>query len=412
MVTLEVSAVTSLLGSLIHTARRALRGAYETTASMFKDSPEEKAVDTAKEIAATVRKELLGGQNLKDQMREYLGSIQNTYSPEKIRKQLEKLLDSTEIDYLYKEGGNFDENKIVASIQSGGIKPEEARSAVNSVKEAIRLMREERSKGKSTTDQVVDTAMRMTGISSGEAEQYRTSLEDHLRKTGKEELNPDAIKRDLERLFSQPRAGIQALKERAGKIDRSTVVAVLEERTDMNHEEADRIADQVVNVTRQITGKEKDTALKSDAPAMKDRVEGKLRNFMNSLGKPELQYEDIKRDVLTMFRNPGEGSEALMNRLKSIDRETIKAMLQEGPSMSEENAEQLIRRIEEARDSVIETEQSIVREAQRRMEEARIEAQHQAEQAAKTASTAAWWAFLTAVVSGAAAVFGGMFPAF
>jgi len=50
-------------------------------------------------------------------------------------------------------------------------------------------------------------------------------------------------------------------------------------------------------------------------------------------------------------------------------------------------------------------------EVDRRIGQAKDEARHQAEEVRKTAASAAWWTFGTAVVSGVAAAIGGLIAA-
>jgi hypothetical protein len=378
MISLETSAVTSLVGSLIHTAKSGLRSAYEATTSIFGRSEKKQAADTATEMAKAVREELLGGETLKTQLRDYFGRLEHAFSPNRIRKELEKVLDDTEIEYLYREGEGrvLDEDRLVANIHSGGgLKPEQAKTALSSIKGAIQKMREEAASGKDRPTAMATAAMRATGMSSEKAEETVRRVEDYLRSTGKEDLNPDAIKRDLERLVDTVVSTIQSLTGRA--------------------------EGQTGGIGEAVRGKAED---------VKERINAKVRDYLNSLGRPELQYEDVKEDLTNLFDNPKEGAEALLNRLKSLDRDSVKAILASNRNISEEDAERIVSRVEEARDAVVEKADQVKREVERRVRQAKEEAVHQADEVRKTAATAAWWAFFAAVVSGFAAVLGGTMP--
>jgi hypothetical protein len=419
MISLETSAVTSLVGSLIHTAKSGLRSAYEATTSIFGRSEKKQAADTATEMAKAVREELLGGETLKTQLRDYFGRLEHAFSPNRIRKELEKVLDDTEIEYLYREGegGVLDEDRLVANIHSGGgLKPEQAKTALSSIKGAIQKMREEAASGKDRPTAMATAAMRATGMSSEKAEETVRRVEDYLRSTGKEDLNPDAIKRDLERLVRDPRGGMESLRGRLSHIDRQTVASILSQRTDMSQEDANRVVDTVVSTIQSLTGRAEGQtggigeAVRGKAEDVKERINAKVRDYLNSLGRPELQYEDVKEDLTTLFDNPKEGAEALLNRLKSLDRDSVKAILASNRNISEEDAERIVSRVEEARDAVVEKADQVKREVERRVRQAKEEAVHQADEVRKTAATAAWWAFFAAVVSGFAAVLGGTMP--
>jgi len=73
---------------------------------------------------------------------------------------------------------------------------------------------------------------------------FEANLESYLRNTNKEELNPEAIKRDLQLLLNDPRAGLN-IGDRLKQFDRSSLVALLSQRED-TEEEANQIADQRV----------------------------------------------------------------------------------------------------------------------------------------------------------------------
>ena len=49
-------------------------------------------------------------------------------------------------------------------------------------------------------------------------QQQQKSLEDYLRSTGKSELNPDGIKRDLKKLLDEPEEGIRRMRGRASTV--------------------------------------------------------------------------------------------------------------------------------------------------------------------------------------------------
>jgi hypothetical protein len=421
MTALEARVATSMVGALFGTARAALRGATEAASSLFSASPRKQAAEIAHDVAAAVREEVLGGEDLKHQLRDYLKGVEHAYSPRRIREELEKLLDHTEIEYVHKQPGPwFDEERVIERITSGGrMKPEQAKRAIHGIRSALAAIREEHAQGGSAIETVADSALRAAGIGPEEAESYRRQFEDYLRSTGKEALDPEGIKRDLERLFSDPRAGAHALRERLGAIDRDLVARVLAERTDMSQEDAHRAVDWVMRVVHDIRGAAEAGASQvaaqgqealAQAGGVRERVNAKIHEYLDSLGEPELGYDEIRRDVELLFHDPRAGAQALLGRLRSIDRDTIKAMLAHRKDMSEEDAERLVHRIEEARDAVIRRAEQIREEVALRVEQAEFEAKRQAEETAHTASTAAWWAFGTTVVSAAAAVLGGTMP--
>ncbi|MEH2196265.1 MAG: MFS transporter [Nostoc sp.] len=237
------------------------------------------------------------------------------------------------------------------------------------------------------------------------AETFKAYVEEYLRQTGKEELNPEGIKRDLQLLLHDPRVGVESFSDRLSHFDRSTIIALLKIREDMSDEEAARIADSIVSVRDQFVEQ-----VRNIQRGIQDAIDGvfaRIRNYLNSLDRPELNYDSIKRDVRTFFEDPQAGFDALRDRLSSFDRDTLVAIMSSREDISEEDANRIVDQIERARNTVLQRAERIQHEAQRRLEQVKLQAQRQAEETRKAAATAAWWLFATASVSAVFSALGG-----
>jgi len=412
MTAIEVSAITSLVGSLTHTAVEGLRSAYRATASIFAKSEEERIVDTAERVTAAVREELFGAVDA-DQIRKQIDKYVRQLRPptvDEIKDALRDILDETEIRALVEhgEGPYADVDVLTASLETeGGMTREKARTVATNVKSAISKIREEYGKSdKDTVSKISDAAMRVAGKSPEEAESIREKIEDYLRNTQKDELDPEGIKRDLEKLLSSPREGLSALRERLSHFDRSTLQAILAQREDMTEEEAQKTADRVMSVLDTIRGKSQEAS--EQVRAARHGVEAKIRDYVNSFGRPELQYEGIKHDVQILFHDPKAGADALIRRLKAMDRDTLKAIIASRRDVSEEDAEHIVSQMERARDETIAKYEHMKDEVQHRIEDAKDRALREAEETRKAARNAAWWTFGSAVASACAAIVGGI----
>ncbi|MBD2447660.1 MFS transporter [Nostoc sp. FACHB-152] len=234
---------------------------------------------------------------------------------------------------------------------------------------------------------------------------FKAYLEEYLRQTGKEELNPEGIKRDLQLLLHDPRVGVESLSDRLSHFDRSTIIALLKIREDMTDEEAARIADNMISVRDQFV--EQVRSIQRRIQDVVDGVFARIRNYLNSLDRPELNYDGVKRDVRQLFEDPQAGFESLRDRLSSFNRDTLVAIMSSREDISEEDANRIIEQIERARNTVLQRAERLQNEAQRRLEEVKHQAQKQAEETRKAAASAAWWLFATAIVSAIFAALGG-----
>jgi hypothetical protein len=403
MMTIEVNALSSLVGSLIKLASSGLRSAYNATASMFTKSDQTKAEETAASVISAVKEEIFGttdGKDIKEQLQDYIKQIKpRDIDPREFAAGFAEMLNNTEVRAIVQGDLNWDSETIYAQLRSKGMEEKGARKLASKSKDIISMIKEEKGKDKSLADKVIDTSMRAAGMSSAEAEDNRKKFEDYLRRSGREELDPDSIKADLERLFTDPSGASKSLKEKFQHVDRQTISSALSANTDMPKEEIDRRTDQVYSVIENI---------RSGAGEFRESIINKMKDYLDSLDNPELRYDEVSSDVQKLFHDPKAGAEALMHRIKSVDRETLKHMLSYRKDISEEDAERIISRIEMARDNMKAKVEQMQTEIKRRMEDVKAEAVHQADEVRKTAATAAWWAFATAIISGIGAVLGGI----
>ncbi|MBD2387697.1 MFS transporter [Cylindrospermum sp. FACHB-282] len=252
---------------------------------------------------------------------------------------------------------------------------------------------------------IVRSPRRLATRTQQRVQNFQAYLEEYLRQTGKEELNPESIKRDVQLLLHDPQVGIESFSDRLSHFDRSTIIALLKIREDISDVEAAKIADNIVSVRDQFVEQ-----VRGIQRRIQDAVEdvfARIRNYLNSLDRPELNYDSIKRDIRTLLEDPHAGFDALRDRLSHFDRNTLVAVLSSREDISEEDVNRIIDQIEHARNSVLQRAERIQQETQRRLEEVKHQAQRQAEETRKAAATAAWWLFATAIVSAIFSALGG-----
>ncbi|MEH2145019.1 MFS transporter [Nostoc sp.] len=314
--------------------------------------------------------------------------------PKGIRNDLEKLLDDPKAGALALRDrlSQVDRETLVKLVsQRGDLSQEQVNQIIDRAQDAIAsIVRAPRRLAKRSTQVALD---------------FEANLEEYLRNTNKEELNPEAIKRDLQLLLSSPRAGIGNLSERASKFDRSTIVALLSGREDISEEEANRIVDQIESVRSSIV--EQFQQIQEKVQSVLDGIFAKVSNYLNSLDRSELNYEGIKQDFAKVFDDPQAGFEALRDRLSEFDRDTLVAVISSREDISEADANRIIDQIETARDGVLQRAERIQQETQKRLKAIQKQAKKQAEETKKTVASAAWWLFGTALTSLAASAIAG-----
>jgi hypothetical protein len=315
--------------------------------------------------------------------------------PDGIKKDLQTLLDDPKAgaDALRDRLSQVDRETLVKLLtQQGNLTEEQVNATVDRVQSAI--------------GSIVQAPRRLANRAQKQAVDFEASLENYLRNTQKEELNPDGIKRDLQLLLKHPTAGFDSLGDRFSHFDRSTFVALLSQREDLSEEEANEIADRVESTYKSLT--EQIQKVKQTFQSAIDNIFGKIRDYLNSLERPELNYEGIQADFSKIFDDPQAGFEALGERLGHFDKETLVAVLSSREDISEADANRIIQKIEDTRNTVIERTQQIQQEVQKRFKAVKQQAQQQAIEAQKMAASAAWWLFGTALTSLVASAVAGM----
>jgi low affinity Fe/Cu permease len=84
------------------------------------------------------------------------------------------------------------------------------------------------------------------------------------------------------------------------------------------------------------------------------------------------------------------------------------ALLTANDKISRQDVERIVAKVEETKEEVVSKAKKVEDAVQKKIKETKEAALHQAEVARKTAATAAWWLFATAVVSAIASAAGGL----
>lgn len=427
---LEITSVSTLVGSLINTVVAGVKSSASAVGSMFQGSPYSKIEDIADHTIEKVRNELhdsLDLDQINQKIDEYVKRVEESGPDyDQVKNDMVGLLKDIRIEEKTdkKAGGEIDSEMFVKfASEQPNVSKQDAKKMGKAFKEAQKAFEE----GDGNEDKAKKVAAQLSGKSEEEVSGYVQQIEEYLRSTDKDEVNPDAIRDDIERIIENPKNAQEILSNRAGKIDRSTWVALLEKDKRMNHDRAEKVVsyvEQAIDFVAKKTDDAKQSAqgaqtsvaeqadqAKGQADGkskqMSPQAEGKLKGYFDSLDRPELQYDSLKRDVEKIMNDPKAAPEVLKNRLSRFDRETLMALLTSNDRLSRKDVENLSSKIDESKSSVLKKVEEVDREISIALERAKQEALHQAENTRKTAASAAWWLFATAVVSGVAAALGG-----
>ncbi|MFB2923861.1 MFS transporter [Aerosakkonema funiforme] len=341
---------------------------------------------------------------------------------EKAKEQYDRLINqigdylrNTNLEELDPEGIKQDFAKLFENPKEGAVALRERLSQVDR-ETLVKLLSQREGLTEDQINQTIDKVQdainsvvkqprRLASRAKDKVYDLQASLANYLRNTNKQELNPEGIQRDLQLLFRHPKEGMGNIGDRIKQFDRSSLVSLLSQREDISEEEANQIADRIVAVRDRFV--EQVQNVQGKVQSALDGVFDRIRNYLNSLERPELDYEGVKRDFRKLFDDPQAGFDAIKERLSQFDRDTLVAIISSREDISEADANRIIDRIESARDSVMQRAEYLQEQAKRRIEDIKHQAKKQGEEARKAAATAAWWLFGTAVTSVAISALAG-----
>ena len=427
---LEITSVSTLVGSLINTVTSGVKSSASAIGSMFQGSPYSKIEDIADHTIEKVRTELsdsLDLNQINEKIDEYVKRVEESGPDyEQVKNDMINILKDIRLEEKTekKVGGEIDTEMFVKfASEQPNVSKKDAKKLGKAFQDAQKAVEE----GDTNEEKAKKVASQLSGKSEEEISGYVQQIEEYLRSTDKDEVNPDAIRDDIERIIENPKNAQEILSNRAGKIDRSTWVALLEKDKRMDHDRAEKVVgyvEQAIDYVSKKTDDAKQSAQGAQASVAERRdqaqgqadgkakqlspqAEGKLKTYFDSMNRPELQYDSLKRDVEKIMNDPKAAPGVIKNRLSRFDRETLMALLTSNDRLSRRDIENLSGKIDESKSSVLSKVDEIERETTIALERAKQEALHQAENTRKTAASAAWWLFATAVVSGVAAALGG-----
>jgi len=138
------------------------------------------------------------------------------------------------------------------------------------------------------------------------------------------------------------------------------------------------------------------------------RMEGRVANFFASTGRDELDYSILKKDVKAIMDDPKDSLGIIKKRFDTFDNATLRALVTNNKHIREEHIDSIISTIEGGKKEVMDKVSQIETTANQQWEVAKRKAVIQAEHARATAASAAWWLVITAILSGVAAMAGGI----
>jgi len=428
---MESRMISSLLGSVVSAARGALTSGANTVSGIFSSGSDQPSTEkTARKTVEAIHDEIRQEYDLghfEEKLNEYVDKLEpKGVDMDELHHRIADLLHDIEVKEQYRPEDPDATKKMFLEIagEQSNVSAKDKEKLSNAFDKAKAAM----SEGDSKKEKAAKAVDKLTPGSEEQGREYRKKVEEYLRNSDQDTLQPEELEEDLQRIFNNPKAAPQVLKARVSQIDRGTVKAFLS-NDGMSEEQAEKYMNKAEQVISKIRSKADDAQQKAEesqdqaqgaaddkkqeakqkASEKKIDAEMKMRTWFNRMDRPELKYERLKLDAQRMMDDPKAAPQILKKRLQKMDRESLMTLVSNNPKIERSQVEQTVNKIEEARDKVIHKAEELENEARKRLEQAKQEGLKQAEATRKTAASAAWWLFLAAVLSGGASALGGIF---
>jgi hypothetical protein len=414
---LEWKSVRSLTGGIIYLFRTGLNAGNDMLQMTFGKSQERRAEDIGRRTIRGVYEEMseiAHKERIDKKLHKYITALAPKMPDYKrIHDDLVDILKQIKVEE--KVTVNEEDVTRILSLKLAKdhkyMNRENAQKLQETVRKAARKARGEEDKA----ERIFVAAETLAPIPDEEAHALREKLEKALKGTGRSEIDPENLRRDIEKIIADPKSSVEIIRARLAMVNRDTIRSLLMQNRNIDEERADRILEKAYTVIDRL--KEKYAPEESDDFSMEGnydvsgklpvRAEKKIASYFESLHRPELNYEEIKADVEDIMHDPQIAPRVLKSRLAQMDRGTLQAILESNSHIPHEQAERLIEHIMSARDTITETIDKIQEKAVVQYERARRRTILTAEHAREAAMAAAWWIVIAAVISALSASVGG-----
>lgn len=409
-VVVDIKLTTAVCGNLLSFLRKGIAGASDTVISGFAKSEQAKAQSFAKETVKAIHEEVRSEFNTSDfdkKVKQYIDrATQSQFSAKDLRKEMEKLINEIEVEEKLEMNDSNTLRKLILDIASNRPSLDEDQkkkvaSTYDDIKGAI-------SNNSSNQDRATDAFDKLSPGDEEKGRQYRAKFSSYLDESDQEEITPEKLQEDMNAIFDNPKNAQRIISNRASKLDRNTLKALIESHPKMDSSKTEKLLSTYDKVVANFQSNEDSYEEQVDnLPAKRSQLEQRIQKWFDSLDRPELAYRNLKSDFMDMLDNPTDAPEIALSRMKKMDERSLRALLTNNDRLSNEDIDEYIAKYNEAREELITKLESMKDEIDSRVTQMKDMALRETEAVRATAASAAWWLFASALVSLASATVAG-----
>ena len=409
MTYLEMSAVSSMVGGLVSTAKEGLSSAGSVFSKSDAGAAKEVARTNAKEQAKQMRKQfekLFDTNDVDKKVDDYVQQLKpQRIDVNNLKKQIKDLLTDLQVT----EKADFDyPNSVKKMILEEADKSTLSKEDKQAIKEHVSGLKDIAQSNASNEEKAKKGVEELTPADRDQINKYQDQIKKALQNTNKDELQPEKLEEDIRRIMNEPGQASNVVKAKASAMDRQTLVKIMASQN-MSESEANKYVDKVEGILKKVNSTFGSTS--RNASAKKDNIQAQIKSMFSGGGEGSSSFsmDKIYSDFTSIFQSSGDaGTSNLKYKLQHYDKDQMTALVAQKTGMSRTESESIAETIISARDTVLENANKVEAKVNEKMRQAKDKSLAAAEESRKTAATAAWWLVGTAILSAAASAVGGM----
>lgn len=404
---LEAKLVNTVVGGLISTATSGLKASASAVTNLFTPSDASK-MDT---MIGTALDRIKGefdsgfdGSKLSEVLDSFLTKVDKKIPDyDELKSDLEDIAD--------KSGDKNSSGKWMAiqqvltkAIDENSDKTDgNSKNKTDKLKQLLADTKKAYDQGDGKMDGVKNVISEFTAKDKEDIDKDIQSVKDYIAQATPDNFSKENLNKDIKKIIKDPKTIASIVSSKFKDFDKDSLVELLANNTNLDKEQLESYADQLRGAVESVTD-QFDTD--NDSNLLK-QAEDRVAQFFDSTDQEELNYDDLKSDVMKLFDNPKDGFSIIKNRVKQFDGDTLKALVTNNKYVKESDIDKIVASIEDGKKQVEDKISQIEAKATQQVEMLKRKAVIQAEHTRRTAMSASWWLVITAITSAGAAILGG-----
>ena len=410
---LESKVVNSVLGGLINTATSGLKASAGAVSNLFAPSDSQKMDKVISSTIDRIKQEVNGSMDMSEistVLDNFLTKVDNKLPDyDHLKADLENIANKTGSKNTSGKWMAIQQvlTKAIASKTDQKNKSDDENSGDDKVAKLKGLLKEIQTNygsADSKTEGIKKLATEYTNLSEADIDEQVNKIKNLLETSKPEGLDTASVKSEIQKVLKDPKMIGSLLSKKAEGINRASIIEALDKNTNFEKSQLERYADLIEENIEKV----KSQFGSSTDEGFTKQIEGRIANFLNSTQRDEIQYDELKRDVLRIIDNPKDSMSVIKSRLNSMNKDTIKALVTNNRYVDESQLDKISQSIEDSKKQVLDKVKTIETKTHQQVEILKRKAVIQAEHTRKTAASAAWWLVITAVLSAGAAIAGSL----